>query len=89
MTKVNERIPFLRGILDFNFIFGSNLVLKFDNLINFSDIGQGSVYQNIDKIESVRTKEQELNTETHKTKRSILGDLSTPCVHWVYIVFLD
>ena len=35
--------------------FGSILVLKFGIFIIFADIGQGSISQNIDKIEPVRT----------------------------------
>lgn len=58
MNDENERIPYVCGILGLVFVSGSILVLKFCIFLIFVDIGQGSISQNIDKIEQVRTLER-------------------------------
>ena len=54
----DERILYLCGILDFNFISGSILVLKSDSFLIFSNFQKGSISQNKDKKEPVRYKER-------------------------------
>lgn len=56
----------------------SILILKSDSFLVFSDIQKEGVSQNIDITKPIRSKVRKLNMETHKTKRSILGNRSTP-----------